>query len=74
MRNESEFKVPKVNTVYRGDDSLRHLGPLIWDIVPQEIKLSNSLFQFKRRIKKWTPDDCPCRLCRIYVQGVGYIS
>ena len=74
LRNESEFKVPKVNTVYRGDDSLRHLGPLIWDIVPQEIKLSNSLFQFKRRIKKWTPDDCPCRLCRIYVQGVGYIS
>ena len=29
LRSKTEFCIPRVNTVYKGDDSLRHSGPLI---------------------------------------------
>ena len=28
---------------------------------------------FKREIKKWKPVNCPCRLCRPYIQNVGFL-
>ena len=73
IRSQVDFAVPRVKTVYKGDDSLRHLGPLIWQIVPDYLKQSGSLKQFKKDIKKWTPVHCPCRLCKEYIQGLGYI-
>ena len=74
LRVQRDFKTPKVNTVYKGDDSLRHLGPLVWNIVPKELKLSKSLKHFKSELKKWKPKGCLCRLCKPYIQGVGYVT
>ena len=42
----------------------------IWDLVPRDIKFSQYLSIFKRKIKKWVPLQCPCRLCKIYLQHV----
>ena len=67
-----ELEVPRVNTVYKGDDSsLRHLGPLVWQIVPTHLKTSFSLKEFKEGIKNWIPQQCPCRLCKEFVPGLG---
>ena len=74
LRKKTEFCVPRVNTVYKGDDSLRHLGPLVWKIIPVSLKQCPSLIRFKTEIKKWVPSDCPCRLCKDYIQGVGYVN
>ena len=74
LRTQSDFTVPRTRTVHKGDDSLRHLGPLIWNIVPREIRCLPSLGAFKKTIKKWHPRDCPCRLCKPYVQGIGYLE
>ena len=63
-----EFGVPRVNTAHNGDDMLYHLGPLIWQILPSECKIL-PFNKFKKNIKKWKPDKCPCRLCRPYIQG-----
>ena len=60
--NPSEFARPNVRSVFNGTDSISFLGPKIWDIVP-----------FKREIKKWKPGNCPCRLCRPYIQNVGFL-
>ena len=54
-------------------DSLTYLGPKIWNIVPEDIKKSESLNAFKTKIKKWISRDCPRRLCRPYIQDLGYI-
>ena len=54
--------------------SISFLGPKVWDLVPSDIKLSQSLSIFKRKIKKWVPLQCPCRLCKIYLQHVGFIQ
>ena len=28
---------------------------------------------FKREIKQWVPDNCPCRICKNYLPNIGFI-
>ena len=72
LRN-SEFKTENVRTVHYGTDSLSFLGPRIWKLVPLEVKSCTTLQVFKSKIKTWVPKNCPCRLCKLYVPGVGFI-
>ena len=54
-------------------ESISFLGPKIWNILPDKLKNATSLEAFKIQIKKWKPQNCPCRLCRVYVQNVGFV-
>jgi hypothetical protein len=74
LRSRAEFKRPIINTVHYGDDSLKNFGSLIWELVPQSIKETDKLEQFKCKIKNWAPESCPCRLCKIFIGGVGYCT
>ena len=74
LRSNLDLETPSVNTVYKGDDSLRHLGPLIWKIVPENLKRFTTIEAFKTGIKNWKPYKCPCRLCKEYIPVVGYIN
>ena len=70
----SDFVRPKVNSVYMGDNSLRIFGPIVWNnMIPAQYKSCSSLIEFKRAIKSWIPDNCPCRLCKRFVTGVGFM-
>ena len=73
LRNKNNFKSRRIDSVRCGIDSLTYLGPKIWNIVPEDIKKSKSLNVFKTKIKKWILGDCPCRLCRQFIQNLGYI-
>ena len=73
LRNRSDFITPQVNSVYHGTESITYLGPKIWDMVPDSIKETKSLNSFKESIKLWVPINCPCRLCKVYLDGVGFI-
>ena len=68
------FKTQNIRTTTYGLESLRYLGPKIWEIVPKELKLIGSLAEFKKKIKSWNPNNCPCKLCKLYIYGVGYID
>ena len=75
------FESRNVHSVHHGTETLSFLGPKIWQIVPHDIKQivphdikqANTLTEFKRKIRKWKPVNCPCRLCKLYVPGVGFI-
>ena len=67
------FKKTRSRTVAYGDQSLKNFGPDIWNKVPEDIKKSPSLNSFKEKIKVWKPESCPCRLCKIFIRGVGFI-
>ena len=73
LRNNSEFIIPHVNSVYNGTESISVFGPKIWDMVPQSMKEKESVEEFKYAIKSWKPNNCPCRLCKKYIAGVGFI-
>ena len=47
-----------------GNNTLRSLGPKIWNSLPNEIRTSNSLFSFKELIKIWSGPQCKCNKCK----------
>jgi len=73
LRNESYFRREHKQTVYFGTESLSFLGPQIWDLLSDEVKNLDNLDSFKAAIKKWTTENCPCRLCKLYVANVGFV-
>ena len=71
--SKSIFQTNNIRTTKYGLESLKYLGPKILELIPEEIKNISSLELFKRKIKEWCPKNCPCKLCKLYVQGVGYV-
>ena len=69
---ENIFQTFNVRTVYWGTESLSHLGPKIWSLVPLSIKKLSKLSSFKQQIRLWKPIKCPCRICKYYLAGVGF--
>ena len=52
FRNWTYFGVPKVRTVNNGSESVRYLGPKIWEIIPKQIHELDTIDKFKVAIKK----------------------
>ena len=62
LRNNNSIKRRRVNSVCHVTELVFYLGPKIWDLVPNETKESESLNEFKFKIKKWVPEGCPCKI------------
>ena len=73
LRKNRCWQVPKVKTVAYGLETVRYRGPKTWEILPNHIKNSHNLADFKRKIKTWKPEGCTCRLCLIYIYHYGFI-
>ena len=73
LRQVSEFSRAMVKSVYHGTESISYLEPKIWDILPQKLNNIENLEHFKRKIKTWTPDNCPCTLCKVYIESVPFL-
>ena len=67
MRNELYARNSK--TVRYGTETISFLSPKIWSLIPQNIWL---LTMFEKKNRKWKPN-CPCRLCKTFLQHVGFI-
>ena len=58
----SVVKLPRTNTTKYGIKSLNFRGAMLWNIIPKKIKLSKTLPEFKRRLKKHLIPNCAaCR-------------
>ena len=56
-------KLPSTNTTKYGRNSLKLNGAMLWNIISKNIKLSKTLPEFKRRLKKHLIP-CNCAACR----------
>ena len=74
LRSGIQLEKPSINTVQFGSQSTVYLGAKIWELIPENIKSSESVDIFKSKIKKWIPEICPCRLCKDYVKQVGFVN
>ena len=74
FRNQTELVIPQVINSKRKLwlESIRVLGPKIREILPNDLKNKESVDSFKTASKRWKPESCPCRLCKSYLQNVGY--
>ena len=57
-----------------GTEALSHFSPKIWSLLPLPLRKLPTLKQFKPAIRSWRPDNCPCRICKVYLAGVGFIN
>ena len=73
LRNANNLKRHIVHTSQYGSESVGFLAPKIWATIPKEIKNSDSLAEFKAKIKMWKGDNCTCRLCKNYIANVGFL-
>jgi len=73
LRYTPTFVTGNILSVFNGSESASYLGPKIWEQIPNEIKVINSLAGFKREIRKWKPVNCPCRICKIFIPNLGFL-
>ena len=73
IRSGTHLMNRNIHTVHFGTETITNLGPKIWrKLVPDEIKNVWSLLVFKSRIKTWTTDNYPCRLCKTFVKDLAF--
>ena len=71
-RNSTILHGRSIKTVMYGSETISSLGPKLWDILPT-VKRIVSPTLFKKKIREWAPKNCPCRLCKTYVQNIGFL-
>ena len=64
--------MPCAKIVNHGLESLPYIGSKLWGRIPSHMK--HSINEFKYVIKTWKPDLCSCRLCKVYLQSIGYLQ
>ena len=74
LRSGVHLSTRNSRAVFFGTESIINLGEKLWNMVPENIKSSESLSVFKTKIKYWTPNHCPCRICKTYIDQVGFID
>ena len=74
LRNKRIWETTRTQTVLYGTESIRYRGPNTWEMLPQNIKDSGTIEEFKAKIKLWKPTNCTCRLCRTFVPELGFIN
>ena len=54
-----------------GTEIVTYREPQIWNLVPKKTKSASSFKIFKKKIRKWKGEKCPCRKYKNYIQHLG---
>ena len=52
FRNSGDFFIPRYNTTTYRSHSLRYVGPVIWSKLSKDVKNAESIYSFKKKIRK----------------------
>ena len=74
LRKFQELSTSTKNMVNFGTETISYRGPQLWNLIPDNIKSELTLELFKKKIRKWKCESCPCRMCKTYLQHIGFIS
>ena len=64
LRNGSVLKIPSTRSTYYGTNSIHFRACLLWNKLPNTLKESQSLPEFKYKIKTIGKIDCSWTVCR----------
>ena len=67
LRNCRENLLSNPKTKKYGTDTVAYKASQLWSTLPTRYKNLPSLDLFKSEIKTWNCNDCPCNICRIFV-------
>ena len=73
LHNFQQFFTEIKLTVHYDLETLSYWSPQLWSLLPENIKEVQSFEIFKRKVKNWIFNDCLCRLCKPYLQNIGFL-
>lgn len=77
MVSETQHKIhnkkTSIPTVWYATETVTHIGHKTGDFLSNDCKISATVNQLKTKVKKWIPKNCPYRLCKNYIQCVGFV-
>ena len=73
LRGNNNLYVPIPHSDAYGIDKIRYTGFKLWNSLPMGIKVSNTLIEFKRKVKRYQFKNCNCRLCKKFITNLGLI-
>ena len=75
MLPRSGANVPRRNlrTKKFGSEAITTIAAVLWGNFQNEIKNSECLNILDHKIKQWTPNNCPCKICRNLIKNLRYI-
>ena len=73
-RRDNIVHTRAVKSVYNGTETISFRAQKTWNTIPNDIKNVTSLNEFKTKIKQWQPVNCTCRLCKTYINGIGFVE
>ena len=73
LRSGNHLARKNIRTTQYGIESISNLGAKLCNLLPGEIIYSSSLTVFINKIRKWTLEKYPCKVCQTYIKNVGYI-
>ena len=73
FRHDFLIKWCNIQSVYYGTETAFFIGPKMWDTLLNICKDANLLKSLKVNLKRWIAANCPCRLCKTYIQRVGFL-
>ena len=74
QRNPHDLLHHRPNQTNIYTNSLRALGPKIWNGLSNEMKSSQNIFVFKRLIKQWDGVECSCNACQFEKHNINQKS
>ena len=74
LRQRSQLHIPQAGTVFSAAGSIKFLGAKTRELIPDEMKEVESLWEFKRAIKQWKPISCcPWIICKQFFYRIGFL-
>ena len=64
LRNGNSLQLPHVKSYRFGINSLRFTGSMLWNNLPFSVKNSETLTDFKNKLKTLANIHCACEVCR----------
>ena len=71
-RKFQELSTSTKNTVKFGMETISYRGQQLRILIPDNIKSEPTLELLKKKIRKWKCEPCPCRICKTYLQHIGF--
>ena len=73
-RKFQEFETERKRTAYFDLETLSYRSPQSCSLMPEHVRQINSLDQYKRSVRQWVSNTCPCRLCKVFLQNVEFLQ
>ena len=72
LRKRNVLQGRNINSLRYAREIISYIAFKIWSLVSEIIKNCDNLKSFKQKSRK-RKLDCSCRLCKVYLQHVGFI-